>query len=709
VVTGRGRSEKLQSAPIAVTAFSEKAMSDAHIKDVSDFIALTPNVSIVQSQSVGLNAITIRGISQVRNGEPPVSVVTDGVQQIDPYQFTTDLFNIQQIEVLRGPQGALYGRDAIGGAMIITTKQPTNQFHESIDAEVGNGNNYHVEASVAGPIIPDKLFFSLAGNYHDFGGLLKNVYLNEEADRSHDRAIHAQLKANVTDNFTVDFHANYDYTTGGADNYQYQSTVFSPPGSCFTNNPFGGPAGNANTVSRSLCAYDLGSSVRSIADVSVRLQETTPWAIITDTLSAIHVGENDKADEFPYTASLNVDGVNGSQTQWLDKSAFQNDFRIASPDTGRFKWMAGAYVVHTTYYLSGTNGFDEGLGILSVFRTPRPSSSINPTTSFFADNNNNLAYAFYGNLSYEIIDGLTADFGYRYDNDNRRQEVNPLTTSTLPAGCTTTSGVGPCSLSHDFNQGQPKFTLSYKPNRDLLLFADYGIGFRSGQFNQYGVAQAAAAATPPTLGVSNLVKAEVADTAEAGFKSTLLDGKLHLNATAFYTQDHDPFYFLFVGSVGAQVLVNIDQVNLYGAELEADYTPTKGLNLFLDYGYTHSSVAKYTFDPADAGKQAPYTPDQTATLGAQYRTPITDQLGLFTRGEIEYHGKQYWDPEDSTPRNAFTLINLQAGIEKLGGPWSVVAFVKNLTDKAYNAEYVDGGFAQPAEPRTYGVEVKASF
>ena len=220
---------------------------------------------------------------------------------------------------------------------------------------------------------------------------------------------------------------------------------------------------------------------------------------------------------------------------------------------------------------------------------------------------------------------------------------------------------------------------------------------------------AAAAAARGTLGVSDLVKAETADTGEAGFKSTLLDGKLRFDATGFYTKDHDPFYFLFVGSVGAQILVNIDEEDLYGGDLDVTYTPIRGLDLFADYGYTHSSISKYTFNQADVGNQAPYVPDQTGSLGAQYRFPISRQFGVFTRGDVELHGKQYWDPENSTARSAFELVNLQAGFEKLGSAWSLIAFVKNLTDKAYNAEFVDGGFVQPAEPRTFGVELKGSF
>jgi len=715
VVTARGRSELLQKTPAAVTAFSQKALKDARIDDVADFIALTPNVSIVESQEAGNGLINIRGISQVRNGESPVSVVTDGVQQISSRQFTTDLFNVQQIEVLQGPQGALYGRDAVGGAIIITSKQPTNAFHESVDAEVGNGSDYRVEAAVSGPIVPDRLLFRVAGSYHDFGGLLPDTFNGQKVDSSHDRDVQGQLKAFVTSNFTIDFHANYDYTYGGADNFHYEGATNN---AACQETSFAG-SGTANTVVRNFCDFDVGTDVRTLANASLRFQETTPWATITDTMATAKIGENLLADQLPYTATISKTlggtctascpnfGAFGTQTQWEQDAAVENDFRITSPDTGAFKWMVGAFVLRTTRYISTTTGYNNGEGIVGIYRQPQFSNPTNPTLTYLGDGDSDLAYALYGNVSYEIIHGLTADFGYRYDNDDRAQNASPFTNAGLGTpGCTTTSPTpGACHVSTDFSKGQPKLTLSYQVDPGLLLFADYGVGFRSGQYNQISPAAAGIGVGQ----VSTLVKAETADTGEAGFKSTLLNGKLHLDVTGFYTQDYNPFYFVFVGSVGAQVLVNIDQVNLYGGELQADYTPVKGLDLFANFGYTHSSIAKYAYNPADVGNWAPYVPQYTASIGAQYRTPITAELGLFTRGDVEFHGEQYWDPEDDTARSAFALVNLQAGIEKLGGAWSVVAFVKNLTDKPYNVEYVSGGFTEPAEPRTFGVELKGDF
>lgn len=706
IVTGRMRSEVLQKAPIAVTAFTAKALTDANVRDVSDYIALTPNVSIVESQSAGNSFITIRGITQVRNGESPVAVVTDGVQQVSSRQFTIDPFDVQQIEVLRGPQGALYGRDAIGGAIIVTTKQPTDTFHESIAATVGNGDDYRVQAAVSGPILADKLLFRLSGDVRDFGGLLQDAYLHKTVDAERDRNIRGQLKAFLTDSLTADLHLEHLHTDAVGDEFQYQPAKFDPNHPCFLDptDPFGGPTPSADRVSRTFCANNRGNNWRTIDDGSLKLEQKTGWATITNTFAVVQVSEYLGGDQFPYTASRNVYGTDGTQTQFETDRSIQDEFRIASPDSGRFKWMIGAYYLGAKRFISTTTGQDNGLGVVEVLTQPKFNSPVNPTLSYLADHDENNAEAIFGNLSYDITDQLNASVAYRYDWDHRDQIIDPLSTAGVPDGCVVAGPKGPCSRSTTFQRGQPKVTLDYTPSRDLTFFADYGVGFRSGEYNQSGAAEAA-----NLPGVYDLVRPEVANTAEAGFKAKLLDGKLRINGTGYYTQDKDPFYFVFVGAVGAQILVNIDKVDLYGGEIEAVYSPIKDLNLFANYGYTHSRIGKYAFDPADVGNWAPYIPQETGSIGAQYRYRIDDSLNLFSRGEVELHGKQYWDPENSTARSAFALVNLQLGVESPDGKWSLTAFVNNLTDKAYNAEFVSGGFVQPAEPRTFGATLRVNL
>ncbi|KAJ8133978.1 hypothetical protein OY671_012808, partial [Metschnikowia pulcherrima] len=120
-------------------------------------------------------------------------------------------------------------------------------------------------------------------------------------------------------------------------------------------------------------------------------------------------------------------------------------------------------------------------------------------------------------------------------------------------------------------------------------------------------------------------------------------------------------------------------------------------------------IKQFTFNPAYVGNWAPYIPRDSGSIGAQYRFPVSDGLNVFARGEMEHHGKQYWDPENATARSSFQLVNLHAGSEDASGKWSSTGFVRNLSDKKYNAEFVSGGFVQPASPRTWGFESRTSF
>lgn len=175
IVTGLRRSETLQDTPAAVTAFDAQAISNAGIERPADFIALTPNVTLVETQNAGNAFVVIRGITQNRNSEPSVAVIVDGVQQVNPAQFNQDLFDIDQIEVLKGPQGGLYGRNAIGGAIIITTKQPTDEFAGNITAGIDNGFGYFLRGGVSGPLA-ENIKFRVAGSYYDTEGFIPNTF-----------------------------------------------------------------------------------------------------------------------------------------------------------------------------------------------------------------------------------------------------------------------------------------------------------------------------------------------------------------------------------------------------------------------------------------------------------------------------------------------------------------------------------------------------
>jgi iron complex outermembrane receptor protein len=709
VVTARLRSETLQEVPESVTVFSAKALVDAGVRDYGDFVALTPNVSLVESESVGQSFLTIRGLTEVRNGQAPVAFVVDGVQESSNREFTQTMFDLESVQVLMGPQGALYGRNASGGAIVITTKQPTNEFQGYTQVGGGSGGEAQAQAVLSGPIVKDDLLFRLAGSFTNLNGYFNNVYLHETADPYEDTTVRGLLKWTPSDNLTADLRLNYAHTNGSSLNYQYQTTLFlPPPNSCFADptNPFGGPAANPNRVSYDFCANNRGTDHRDLREATTKFDYKVPGATLTGIFSYNSVKEFTGGSQFPYTASRNLDGVNGTQTQFFNIENSSAEIRLTSENNQRLRWMIGGYFLRTTNFTSTTTGTDLGLGIEQIEYTPSFTSTVNPTLTWLADTDIDKVYAGFGNLSYDVTSALEASLALRYDKDDASQIVDPLNTGGVPPGCSSAPGSN-CTRSTSFERMQPKVSLKYQLDPDAQVYASWGTGFRSGLFNPYGTA--AIAQANGLSGVKDVLPSELTNTYEVGFKSEWLDHTLRLNGALYDSTVRGQQYFVFLGGVGAQILVSIDKVDIKGGELEADYSPLRGLDLYASVGVSDSKIIRYALNPQDVGNWAPYVPQTTENLGAQYRFPISAALRVLTRADFIVKGAQYWDPENTAARSAVELLNLRAGLEDAGGRWTVTGGITNATNKAYNAEYVLGGFAQPAPPREWTITARYNF
>jgi iron complex outermembrane recepter protein len=709
VIQARGRSETEQSVPVSVKAFSSKALEDANVKGIGDFVALTPNVSIVQSESAGSSFMTVRGLTQVRNSEAPIAMVIDGVALFNSKQFTQDLFDIQAVEVLRGPQGALYGRNASGGAMVVTTKQPTNVFKAFVQPSIASGNEKAVQGAISGPLVENKLLFRVAGSFKDRDGVLENTYLHDKVDFLKDSSVRGLLKWMASNDLTVELRTNYVHTNGGAVNFQYQPVLFDRANPCFADpvNPFGGPAPDPNRVARTFCANNRGQNVRDLSEVTVKFDYTLPFAALTGVFSHNRVKEYIAGDQFPYTASRNLFGsLDSTQTQFNDVTGDSAELRLTSPTSQSARWMAGVYYLKTKRFVSTATGTDNGTGATRLERDPKFTDPSNPTTSWIADDNHNRAWAVFGNVDYDLSKQTELSVAMRYDSDRRKQQVDPRQTSSTPVGCTV-SAPERCEKNASYSAMQPKVSLRYKFDDQSLAYVSAGRGFRSGQFNQSGVANAAAKAG--ITGVSDQVDREITDSYEVGYKTTFLNGKVQMNAALFDSTVKNSPYFVFIGSIGAQVLVPIDKARLQGGELEATSNIAPGLDVYAGVGVTKSTIKEYAINPALVGNRAPYVPQLSWNTGIQQRTPISHGLKLVMRADVISKGKQYWDPENSAPRDTVTLVNLRAGIEDSKGKWSLMASVNNAFDHAYNAEFVNGGFAQPALPRAYRLDLRYNF
>jgi iron complex outermembrane receptor protein len=685
VVTGLRRSETLQDTPAAVTAFDSQAIQNAGIERPADFIALTPNVNLVETQNAGNAFVIIRGITQNRNSEPSVAVIVDGVQQVNPAQFNQDLFDIEQIEVLKGPQGGLYGRNAIGGAIIIQTKKPTDEFSGNITAGVDNGFGYFLRGGISGPIA-ENVKFRIAGSWYDTEGFIPNTFLGEDADPVEDFSLRGNLIVEATDRLTFDLRASVNQlrTQGFYYNIVNDVNTIAP---VRVNNP--------------------GRNDRDIYNVALKVEYAGDNAVLTsissyDTLSEIVTG--DAFNFLPIRESLLFQffGFDINQSQYLNVKAFSQEVRLASPEDGRaFNWMIGGYLIDTTRYISTGNLIDTGNGVTAVFRSPS-TNPLNPQLTFLADGQENFAWALFANAGYEFSDQLRIDASLRYDRDRREQ-----TTLTPQNFLPVVPGV-PTARSGEvrnvvFDDWQPKVTLTWEPSSDLTVYGGYSRGFRSGGFNQTGVG--AEARRAGIVGVGDIFQAETADTFEVGAKAQL--GPVRLAGAAYTTKSKNGYFFVFLADSSTQNLGNIPETRINGFELEATAEVLPDFDINAAIGVTDSEIKAFP-DRTVIGNEAPQISRYTLNLGAQYAGAISDSVDGLVRVDYRRTGKTWWEPFNTTVREPVDIVDARAGVTLANGV-SITAFAQNLFNEIYNAEFSPGGFVFRARPRRYGVEVGFKF
>ena len=723
VVTARKRSESFEDVPVSVDAFTTADIEAAGIEKPSDFIALTPNVTLVQTQNEGNSFINVRGISQARNSDMSVAVLVDGVLMTNPAQFNQELFDASQIEVLRGPQGALYGRNAIGGAIVIHTKEPTDQYEGRIKVGYDSGPGYKVQGALSGPIPgSDTLKFSAAASYKDTDGYIKNTYLNQKADPYRDISGRVKLLWQPMDNFKADLRF-------------YASQVK-------THALYFNIAANANDTSLPVRVNNPGTNKRDLYSGSLKMDYDTDYGTLTsitayDVTKELLTGDQfnflpraesyaNFAADFPVLAgdpggffallrTLTGDPVvDMSQTQYLNVKAWSQEIRFTSPSQDRLRWIVGAYFIGTKRYISTGNQVDRGFGVFPVYKTPRPSVFVDPTDpspqiGLLADSQDNFAWALFGDLTYDISDQLEASFSLRYDSDHREN-----TTETQPLYDPTGLGLTPGSVrKHTWNDLQPKITLTYKLYENLTFYTDYSRGFRSGGFNQTGVG---AAIVEP--GVDDLYDQQTADTYEVGIKGQFFDRRLKASFSGYRTHFRNAYFFFFDPGTSTQNLGTIPRVDYTGFEFESQALITDNFQANLGLGYTDSKI-KEAADPADVGNQAPLVSEYTLNLGGQYTQPLGSFGGFFgdvnlvARADYQIIGKTYWDPGNISARKPVSLLNVRAGFESPDN-WSLMFWSKNLLDKKYNAEFSPGpapgaNFLFKAEPMVWGVDFVKKF
>jgi len=712
LVTARKRDEALIDVPVAVNAFSADEIASAGITRPQDFIALTPNMTMIQTQNQGTSFIVVRGISQARNSEPSVAVLIDGVLMANPSQFNQELFDIERIQVLKGPQGALYGRNAIGGAVIIETREPGDEIEGSLMAGYESGPGYAVRGGVGGPLGgSDAWKFQLSGSYLDTDGYIDNPNLGEEADPFEDLSGRAKLIWEPNDAMRADLRVYVSQVDTQALYFNIVEDV--------------------NDTSLPVRVDNRGVNERDMWGTSLKLDFDLGGGTLTsitayDELEELLTG--DQFDFLPYDESVlkRFFLSDQAQHQWLEVEAVSQELRYTSPSEDRLRWILGGYVIATDRFISTGNVFDDESGVVpEVKRDPLPPFA--PQFTFLADSQDNLAWAVFGELSYDISDRVEGSVALRYDRDERENTTDtPQNFIPGPINCVQDPGdpiPDPCAFTGQVREEtwddlQPKATLRYKPNDDLMTYVSYSRGFRSGGFNQTGVGSAGIA------GIDDLFDQETADTFEAGVKAQFSDNRVSTSASVFYTEAKGTYFFVFDPNTSTQNLGNLDKVEYIGLEAEVQAQVTDGLEVYLRGGYTDSEIKEEhrtdgTGLPSDVGNQAPLVSEYTINLGALWRVPLGGSgWDFFIRPDYQIIGPTWFYPDNFTERDTVNLLNLRAGIET--DSWSLVAWSRNLTDEDYNAEWSPGpmffpspgytnNFVFKAQPQVWGIDLTYRF
>ena len=711
VVTARKRAETLEESPVSVRAFTEAEIESAGIETPHDFIALTPNVTLVQTQNAGNSFINVRGISQARNSEMSVAVLVDGVLMANPAQFNQQLFDIQQIEVLRGPQGALYGRNAIGGAITIVTQQPTDELAGKFELGADSGPGYTARGTVSGPLWgSETLKYRLSGSYVDTDGYIDNPVLDEEADPYKDVSARLKLLWEPNDNFFADLRLS----TSALDT---QALYFNI-------------AAEADDTSLPVRVNNAGVNERDMFTFSLKLEWEGDYGSFTSITAYDDLEELLTGDQFSFLpreeSFLNVETsgfgdfirfltgdavVDLSQTQFLDTDSWSQEFRFTSPAERRFRWILGTYGIATDRFISTGNQIDRGNGVFPVFRTPRPSVFVDPADpspqlGLLADGQDNFAWAVFGEATYDLNDLFEASFSLRYDEDTREN-----TTLTEPLYDPTMIPLVPGTVREEtWSDLQPKVTLRYRPNDDTTFYGGYSRGFRSGGFNQSGVGEAV-----PEPGIEDIFDEQTADTYEIGVKSVLGGGRIFTSLSAFYTDFEGAYFFFFDPTTSTQNLGSIPETEYIGFELEGNAQFNDYLSGYFGIGYTDSEI-KQAADPADVGNQAPLVSEYTLNLGGVFRYPLElfgGNIDGVIRVDYQKIGDTWWDPGNISVRSPVDLVDVRVGVE-VDDNWSLMLWAKNALDEEYNSEFSPGPapgahFLFKAPPRRYGVSFIKRF
>lgn len=702
VVTAQKRSERLQDVPIAITALASKTLEDRRVLDIVDLSNVTPGLQIKSGDNGASPRIFLRGVG-LNDFNPAtasaVGIYADGVYVASPLAQRFAFFDLQQVEVLRGPQGTLYGRNTTGGAINVASRKPGDLFAANVLAEYGNFSSVNLQGGISVPVIRDKLSVRVAGIYQDDDGYTLNRLTGHRGNDTKRWAARGIIHWTPTSDITNDLIVTYGKSRGGS-RLAYARTllpttaaVAGPDGLCT-------PAYFGTAQCTNVLGYANPSSNLYEGDYRFEGKDKVDLTSLANTLT-IGLGATDLVSVTSYQhASRNVLEESDSNPLPILTSSvvarqntFSQELRLQSSGKTPFRYVAGLYYAHD--YLNSDSYF-EVLPILPA----NPAASIGHFTWPLTQKSD--SYAVFGQGDLDLTDQFTITAGLRYSTDHKSFHYISQETRT---GSTFFA----YDNSKDFSSVTGKLGLQYRFTRDVNVYASYSRGAKSGGFFS------GQASRPEDLGP---YKDETVNAYEAGVKTQLLDRTLRANFAGFYYDYKNLQVFTLVvdGALTRQLFTNASAARIYGFEAEFSASPSRDLTIYFNPAYLNATYRKFvSAGQSYTGNDLPSAPKLSIQSGFDYVSP-TPFGSIVANANLSFRSKIFFDQANSArlsdPARAY--VDVRLGLRFGGERFEAGVWGKNLFDET-NISTITSvpslGYENlnMGPPRTYGLYLRAKY
>jgi iron complex outermembrane recepter protein len=680
LVSAQKKEENLQQVPFSISALTARQVKDYRLWNNKELTAIIPNLYSNNSGD-NRNVTSVRGIATT-SYEPAVVTYIDGVNQFSLDTYIAQLLDVERIEVLRGPQGALYGRNAMGGVINIITKQPSNTPSGYAELNTGNYGHQRYAMGIRSPIVKNKIFVGVSALYDARKGYYTNTFNNTSFDRQNSFTGNYFVKYLATSKlaFTMNVKHYNGRNKGPFPLVFGKDAAFADP---FKLNQ------NATTTMRddvfngSLSANYSGNKFNFSSQTAFQ----NNWRLYETPIDG---------DFSP------IDGVtiiNNYGKPWNNVKVFTQEFKFSSPagNASPFKWTAGSFIFHQDNPNKQATRFGKDAAMLG---SPDSMFSLINTAK-----GKSTGIAFYGQGTYSINDKLDLIAGLRYDRETKKQSVkgeyqhDPNPDPLFDYRPDT-------SAKASFSAFSPKLGLSYKLSANSNLYGTYSRGYRAGGFTQLS----SDPSQPPLFAY----EPEFSNNFEVGVKNDFLQKRLRINLSAFYTNVENVQVPTLVLPDAITIIRNAGKLTTKGIEADVSATASKGLELEYHFGWNNAEYKTLKLSQngqeADlAGNKQIFTPDVTSMFAAQYTYQPGGKhaLKLIVRGEWIHLGKQYFDLANTISQDAYSLFNTRFGIAAKNAEF--MFWARNIGNTKYIAYAYDFGGVHLGNPGTYGLSVGLRF